>query len=143
MLKISLAPSTTLLYGIGAVHAVAAFLLLATDIPGSVKTAGMLVLGASLAFYLWRIVLLRSPQSIVAIEIGDGDKQKIAFQTRNGRWHACRLLGTSFVSPGLTILNLNPEDARLMRSVVIVPDNVQSEDFRQLRIWLRWKAQRP
>lgn len=98
----------------------------------------MLVLGVSLAFYLWRIALLRSPQSIVAIEVGDGDK--VAFQTRSGRWHAGRLLGTSFVSPGLTILNLSPDDARLIRSVVIVPDNVQSEDFRQLRIWLRWKA---
>lgn len=113
-------------------------MLLAGNIPASIKTAGILVLGASLAFYLWRIALLRSPQSIVAIEIGDGDK--VAFQTRSGRWHAGRLLGTSFVSPGLTILNLSPDDARLTRSVVIVPDNVQSEDFRQLRIWLRWKA---
>lgn len=131
------------MYGISAAHAAAACLLLAGDIPVSLKTAGTLALVASLAFYVWRIALLRSPQSIVAIEIGDSDRREIAFQTRNGLWHACSLLGTSFVSPGLTILNLSPQGARLMRSVVIVPDNVQFEDFRQLRIWLRWKAQRP
>jgi toxin CptA len=95
------------------------------------------ILTTSMIFYVWRIALLRSSRSIVAIEIGiDG---KCAFQTRNGRWHTAKLRGTSFASPSLTILNLQPHDGRYTRNVVIVPDNAESEEFRQLRIWLRWK----
>jgi toxin CptA len=89
-------------------------------------------------FYVWRFALLRSRQSIVAVELsGEGN---CACQMANGKWQAGKLLGSSFVSPGLTILNLRLIDARITRSVVIVADNIRAEDFRQLRIWLRWKS---
>lgn len=109
-----------------------------TDVPITGAAAGTAVLGLSLRFYLRRMALLRSPQSIVAIEIGEDGK--FAFQTLDGRWHAARLRQSSFVSPWLTVLNLSPENARWMRNVVILPDSVQADEFRRLRVWLRWKA---
>lgn len=109
-----------------------------SDVPIAISAAGVAVLSLSLGFYLRRTAWLRSPQSIVAMEIGN--EGKFAFQTRNGSWHAARLRQSSFVSPWLTILNLNPENTRWTRNVVIMPDSLRNDEFRQLRIWLRWKA---
>jgi hypothetical protein len=36
-------------------------------------------------------------------------------------------------------LNLNANGERLARHVVILPDAINSEDFRKLRVLLRWK----
>lgn len=108
------------------------------DVPITLAMAATAVLGLSLGFYLRRIALLRSPQSIVALDLAEDGK--FAFQTLNGRWHAAKLRQSSFVSPWLTVLNLNPENARWARNVVIMPDSMQNEEFRRLRVWLRWKA---
>lgn len=112
--------------------------MLISDLPIAVAAAGTVVLGVSLGFYLWRIALLRSSRSIVAIEIGDDDK--LAFRTLDGKWQTAKLQQSSFVSPWLTILNLKPENARWLRNVVILADSMPEEEFRRLRVWLRWKA---
>jgi toxin CptA len=49
------------------------------------------------------------------------------------------LLGTSFVSPYLAVLNLKPGNSRLARHIVLLPDSLEKEEFRQLRVLLRWK----
>lgn len=109
-----------------------------SDVPTAVAVAGTAVLGVSMGFYLWRIALLRSPRSIVAIEISDDDK--LAFQTLDGKWQTAKLRQSSFVSPWLAILNLKPENACWLRNVVIMADGISEEEFRRLRIWLRWKT---
>jgi toxin CptA len=54
-------------------------------------------------------------------------------------------LGSSFVAPYLTVLELKPLGAGGLwqrfrtRSVVILPDGIDAEEFRQLRVLLRWK----
>lgn len=115
-----------------------AYLVLILHIPQLPEFSAMIIITASLVFYAWRIALLRSPQSIVAVELRDGGD--CAFKMRDGQWHAARLQGSSFSSPVLTILNLRLNEARHTRNVVIVPDNIESANFRQLRIWLRWKG---
>lgn len=58
---------------------------------------------------------------------------------------ACALLGSSFVAPYLTVLELKPLGFQKLwqrfspRSVVILPDGIDKEEFRQLRVLLRWK----
>ena len=96
----------------------------------------MIALATALAWFVFTRALLGSAESVVALEITTTGR--FSFQTRRGRWHACELLGTSYVSPRLTILNLKPKDRRLVRHVVLVPDNVEARDFRRLRTWLRW-----
>jgi len=44
----------------------------------------------------------------------------------------------SLVTPFITVLNVLPQGARLARSVVILPDSLDAESFRQLRVWLKW-----
>jgi toxin CptA len=138
LLKISLAPSARLVQVLCAAHLSAACLIIISGVPIALSAAATAALGVSLGFYLRRMALLRSPQSVVAMEIGDDGK--IAFQTRDGRWRAASLRQSCFVSPWLTIVNLNPENARWSRNVVIMPDSLREDEFRQLRVWLRWKA---
>jgi len=49
-----------------------------------------------------------------------------------------RVLGSSYVSGWLTVLNLQTSDGRKCRSVVILPDAADMEPCRRLRVWLRW-----
>ena len=61
----------------------------------------------------------------------------------------CTLLGSSFVEPYLTVLELKPLEPLKSwrrfssRSVVILPDGIDAEGFRQLRVLLRWKWKDP
>ena len=95
-----------------------------------------LVIAASLAWILWRTAALRAAQAIVALEIVEDGR--LSVQTRRGEWLECELLGSSYVSPRLTILNLKPRGGGRTRHIVLVPDNVDEHDFRRLRAWLRW-----
>lgn len=49
----------------------------------------------------------------------------------------------SVVTPYLTIVNFRSETATLwqrifLRHLVILPDAIEAESYRQLRVWLRW-----
>jgi toxin CptA len=62
-----------------------------------------------------------------------------AVGNRRGRWSEVRILGSSFVSPTLTILNLAVTGVPLPRSLVVAPDALTPEEYRRLRVWLRWR----
>ena len=53
-----------------------------------------------------------------------------------------QVLGTTYVAPWLTVLNLRANGATLARHVLVVPDNADRESFRQLRVVLRWRRAR-
>ncbi len=95
---------------------------------------------ASAASLTRRVALLATQDAVVAVEITED--ARLAVKTRRGDWRACRLSGSSYVSPWLTILVLAEDNRLSARYVVITPDNVDAEDFRRLRVWLRWAAQR-
>jgi hypothetical protein len=59
--------------------------------------------------------------------------------TRQGRSSVAQVLGSSFVSPILAILDLRVTDGRLRRAVPVAFDSLQRDDFRRLRVWLRWQ----
>jgi toxin CptA len=40
----------------------------------------------------------------------------------------------------LTIINLTVAGARLRRSLVVAPDSLRTDEFRRLRVWLRWRG---
>jgi hypothetical protein len=60
-----------------------------------------------------------------------------------GPIEAGRLAQGSFVAPFLTIVRWHPDGARFSRAVVIFPDAIAKEDFRRLRVLLRWRQERP
>ena|SRR5688572_8711303 len=136
---IEIKPSTGLAIALCVAHLGAAAAIWCAALPLWVKGGLIVAIAAALGWFVFAWAMLRSAESVVALEITAAGR--LSFLTRRGMWHACELLGTSYVSPRLTILNLKPEDRRLVRHVVLVPDNVAARDFRRLRTWLRWAHQ--
>ena len=137
MLDIRLKSSGYLVLWLGAAHAIAAGLFVILPLPVVSKLIAVLVLGISLMFYLRRNAWLTSPNSIIALEIKEDCACVIS--TRRGKRLDCILLPTSYVSAPLTVLNLKADVERRARHVVLVPDAINFEDYRKLRVLLRWK----
>ena len=49
-----------------------------------------------------------------------------------------RIVDGSFVAPWLTIVHWRPIGARLARTLVVMPDAIDADAFRALRVILRW-----
>lgn len=125
----------TLLVG---VHCCAIFLLWMIALPPWVIVAASMVIAASGALYVAKDALRTLPQSIVGMEIrGDGS---CILETRSWARKEYKLLASSFVAPYLTVLNFKPAGECFVKSVVILPDSIDAEDFRRLRVLLRWKS---
>ncbi|MBS4097101.1 MAG: hypothetical protein KGZ83_09755, partial [Sulfuricella sp.] len=99
------------------------------------------VIAASLRHTLRGEARRVAPDSIVEIHLHPDCRCE--FVTRAGISGEAALLGTSFVAPYLTILNLQPLEGRWARHVVILPDAVNREIFRKLRVVLKWRCGKP
>lgn len=124
-----------LLAGHGAVAVVLAFI----DLP--VGWTAMICL--LLLLSLWhevRKALRRGATSVVALRVANDDK--LTFQQRDGEWRDAEVLGSSYVTAFLSVLNLQAAGERRQRHVVLLPDVLPADDYRRLRVWLRWRATR-
>jgi toxin CptA len=133
---IALRPSRNLAWLLGLAHLAAAGAVAVLELPLWLAIALVLSLAAHGVTQVARLALLRGADSVVAVEAGRASG--VPFRQRDGAWHEGRLVGSSYVAPGLTVLNLKLAGARRLRHVVILPDAVDAEDFRRLRVWLRW-----
>lgn len=59
-------------------------------------------------------------------------------KTRHHGWMISDILDTSFVTPWLTVLHLKLSQKRLPVYVVLLPDMLGPDEFRRLRVWLKW-----
>ncbi|MDE2366564.1 MAG: hypothetical protein KGM95_06475 [Betaproteobacteria bacterium] len=151
MLIIRLKPSRRLAVALGLAHFIAIGLLWPLPLPVMIKLAGSMLLAASLTFYLRYYAWLVSPGSVTGLELGleTSGGMICLLETRCGKRTACTLLGSSFVAPYLTVLELKPLERSKswrrpsVRSVVILPDGVDADEFRRLRVLLRWKWKDP
>ena len=136
MLRVTLTPSPGLAMVLTVAHAAAGATLVPLDLPGWTKSALALAVAASFVHALLQHALLRSPRSLNATELrGEHDA---AVQTRDGSWHEAHILGTTYVSPLLSVINLRVQGRMLAQHMLIVPDNADADYYRQLRVWLRW-----
>ena len=141
MLRITFRASRRLAAILVAVHVAAGATSMPLDVPLEIKLALAAAIVASLVHALWRYASLSSRSALVALELRDGGQTHV--QTRDGEWHHARILGTSYVSPLLTVLNLKIDGRLLARHLVIASDMLDIEDFRALRVILRWGSMLP
>jgi toxin CptA len=147
LLVVRLKPSKRLAVILSLAHFTATGLLWPLALPITVKFAGSVLLAGSLVLYVRYFALLASPGSVRSLKLGldAADVMICMLETRRGDHMACALLGSSFVAPYLTVLELKPLGFQKLwqrfssRSVVILPDGIDTEEFRQLRVLLRWK----
>ena len=147
LLTVRLKPSKCLAVILSLAHFTATGLLWPLTIPVMMKLAGSAILAATLFLYTRYYALLTSPKSVRGLKLAldSTDAITCTLETQRGDYIACALLGSSFVAPYLTVLELKPLGARRLwqrfrkRSVVILPDGIDVEEFRQLRVLLRWR----
>ena len=136
MTRFALRPSRYLTLAFAASHVTAAALVIPLQIPLTMKLLLWTLIVASLAYALLRHALLRTGNAIANVSLQDG---ATAFVTlRNGTALETQILETSYVTPALTVLNLRVANERLARHVLFVPDNINQEDYRRLRVILKW-----
>jgi toxin CptA len=139
VLRVTLNPSVYLSIAFTLSHAAAAVIVLRLAVPFWIELGLLAALATSLVLALRYHALLKSRDAVTAIDIGEQDA---TVYSRDVRYeHAC-VLGTTYVSALLTVLNLRVPGRMRPRHVILVPDNVDAETFRQLRVRLRW-SRRP
>lgn len=136
MLRLALKPSRQLSAWLLFGHIAAAVCVLIVAMPlwlqALLAMALLLNLIYTLTYQAWR----RWPTSIVGLLFERDGEVRVEY--RNGTVRAARVLGSSFVAPYLTIILLKPDQRWLTSAVVILPDAVEPELYRQLRVWLKW-----
>lgn len=83
--------------------------------------------------------LLGLSWSLVGLELNS--KGELHVRCKDGKKQSATVLGDTVVLPYLTILNLKIGDRRWRRHMLITPERVEPDAFRQLRVWLRWGRQ--
>ena len=111
----------------------ASLLLLALPVWANAALFGLLAV--NFWHHLTHRAWLAAPASAVALQL-DGDR--IIVVARGGHQVAGKVLPDSIIAPWLTIVNILPQGSRRVRSVIILPDSLDVESFRQLRVTLRW-----
>src|SRR5690606_26774323 len=108
-------------------------------LPVVVKLIITLLLAGSLYYYLRRYVWLTSPRSIVALHLMG--KNSCRIKTHADEYIDTIIDTSTFVASYMTVLSLRKEQTRYYYTVVILPDSIDADSFRRLRVWLRWKWQ--
>ena len=128
-LSVSLKPSRRLLVIQSAGHVAAAAAVLASTVPSWLAVVLLLSIGASLARLRRRL-----PVENLVLR-GDGQLETVgADGTANETVVHPHTLVLSFV-----VVLLYRQDGRL-RSLTLLDDSLAAEEFRQLRLWLRWRS---
>ena len=138
MLELKLHPSRTLTILLAMAHLLSLLVLWILPLMPAIQTGAGLLVAANFIFHLRRDALLAARNSIFQLRFEQ--ECSCTYQTRNGTWQEARLLGSSMVTPWLTVLSFSPENSWLARHIVIFPDSADAEALRKMRVLLRWKC---
>lgn len=137
MLRIPIRRSSTLATALVLVHAIAAACVV-ISLPPGVALPGLAAIAAS-GFHCLRADALQvSPEAIVEFLLREGGR--CALLTRGGRTYTGQVQGSTYVSPGLTVVNVRLDPGRRRLSLVFTRDSAAPEMQRELRVWLRYRC---
>ena len=145
-LRFKIIPSRILFVWITVMHLGAILLLLPASLPVGFVIAGSLLLFLSLSIHWCRLrgnIRLLSLGTIwpVFTEGVWDDADRWHLLSEHQQSYLAHLMSSTFVSSRLVVINLRLEKQAWYcryRSVVLLPDNIDTETFRRLRIRLRW-----
>ncbi len=84
---------------------------------------------------IWRGALKHAPDAVIELKPVDG---RSAFRTRSGHWFERRVASSSRVTPWLVVLALEKSAGTSHVCIVVPCDGLSADEFRRLRVWLRW-----
>jgi toxin CptA len=133
-LRLELKPSRWLAGTLALGHGLAGYAAW-TGLSSWARVPLLVVLLASLGVSLAR-ALLRFRGQAISLELQEDGRASI--KDRSGIWQEGRLGENHFVSPALVVVDLQTPSGRRKR-LVLAPDSLPADDFRRLRVWLRWR----
>jgi len=133
-LRVQLRPSRTLAIALVVGHLLA---LIAAVIGLPSAAAWLVVLGLGLSlFHHLRLAIHRSALAVAALALSaDG---RFALADPAGAWLSAELRHSAVPAAWLAVLTARDHTGR-SRTAVILPDAADPEDFRRLRVWLKWR----
>lgn len=131
----ALHPSRLLFLCIVAAHLLVMGVFALLPFPAILYLTLLCVLLLSCVYYVLRDASLRLEGACVALRL---EEKYIVLVDRENREMTGKLLGSSVVTPYLTVLNIALDGVRRTRNVVILPDSMDATSFRQLRVLLKW-----
>lgn len=132
---VELRPSRRLAGLLGAAHGGALLLLPTLPIAAWLALPIAVLLVTSAVLTITRHALQRGARAVTALKLTD--REQLQIRAGDGAWHDGRLLGSSTVGAAIAVLNIRL-DRGATTQVVILGDAIDANDFRRLRVWLRW-----
>ena len=132
-LVVTLGDSRQMHITIAAAHFCSAIAILLAAIAPLYQGLGIVLLLLNLIY--WR----RPAQSARLRANRDG---KLQFW-HDKQWRTATLKDSSVILPFCTVLRIAVEKPRLHRTIVVMLDSLPADDFRRLRVWLRWRGNKP
>lgn len=86
-----------------------------------------------------RHVALQQPDAVVHLCLHP--ESGLLVRQRDGQECQALVQADSFVAAWLTVLNLRSVESGQRYTLLLLPDNVAADGFRQLRVWLRWRRE--
>ena len=134
-LIVELRPSHHLAWLLGAVHGGALLVLGYMPLPWWLVVIATAAVITSAVLSIGQHALLLGPRAVKALQFSD--RESLQLRTGDGQWHGGCLLGSSTVWTVLTVLNIRLNDGGA-KHVVITGKGIDNNQFRRLRVWLRW-----
>jgi toxin CptA len=138
MLEITLSPSRILTILLAISHGLTVAIVALLDVPLSARLLGGAVVVVAGAYSIRRDARLLGAQSVREIRAKSDGHVELGLS--NGSRATGRWAQGSFVTPVLTVALIRLDSNRKLRRIAILPDMLAADSFRELRIYLKWKA---
>jgi len=130
-----------------AAHGGALAIILAISAASALAPLPVLVLStAILSSLLWQFLRLFGARRVVALRLHADGTLECVRRSNTSEFTALKIHPHTTVSPLLTLLLLDGGQGlwwQRLEPLVLLPDALDVEDFRRLRLWLRWRAAAP
>jgi hypothetical protein len=131
-IAIALRRSRLLLVLTVVLHGLAAASLAVLPWPLSLRCLLLVIVALSLWRQIWR------PSRVVGLCLAASGE--LSFQFANGEQAFVRAQPDSVVFSQLLVLRVRDGESGRLETLALLPDSMPSEQFRVLRLWLRWRA---
>lgn len=103
------------------------------------KTGFVLIGLIAMIYAIAKDALLMLPWSILQLEFSSQNEVRIVM--KNKQMFRAEILHSSYINPYLTVLNFKLTGQFWQYHIVILPDSLSQDTFRQLRVRLLWSRQ--
>lgn len=135
-ISVAFKPSRLLAIVLLVAHIASTILILILPLPPWSKFLALPIIVASAWHNVRTYALLATLTAVRGVRILSNGNLEID----RGKWQSATLIGEQFIHPQLTIIRCKTETSRRSIAIVILPDMLDVETFRALRVRLKWRT---